>query len=145
MEDAPRRSREESRLRRALAACEERLKSAQADLEVARRQASEAGADRDRSLAILVHELRLPLAPMLTMAEALADDPSLSPLQRYAATTIRRSVELEARLVSDLFDLTRIAFGKLELDLAETDAEGKLHEVLAGCDRQVRDKRLAVV
>ena len=143
MGDASRgRIGEETRLRRALAACEERLQSALAELEAARRQASE---DRDRSLAVVVHELRIPLAPMLVMAEVLEGDAELSPRQREAAATIRRSIELEARLVDDLSDLTRVAFGKLQLALAETDAERKLQEVLVGCDRQVKEKRLALV
>ena len=143
MGDASRRRiGEETRLRRALAACEERLQSTLAELDAARRQASE---DRDRSLAVVVHELRIPLAPMLVMAEVLEGDAELSPRQREAAATIRRSIELEARLVDDLSDLTRVAFGKLQLALAETDAERKLQEVLVGCDRQVKEKRLALV
>jgi signal transduction histidine kinase len=135
---------ERTRLQRALAASESRLRSTLSDLETARRQAWEASAARDRSLAILVHELRAPLMPMLVMAQTLEQDPVLSPQQHEAAATIRRSVELEARLIGDLLDLTRIAHGKLELAPAEIELDGKLHEVLAGCDRQIRDKRLAV-
>lgn len=135
---------ERARLRQALAASESRLRSTLSDLETIRRQAGEASAARDRSLAILVHELRAPLTPMLVLAESLEMDPALSPRQHEQVATIRRNIELEARLVGDLLDLTRIAHGKMELALAETALDAKLREVLTACDRQIRDKRLAV-
>jgi signal transduction histidine kinase len=98
-----------------------------------------------QALALLVHELRGPLTPMLVMAQSLEDDPSLSPQQHEAAATIRRNIELEARLVGDLFDLTRIAHDKLELILTAIELDRKLGEVLVDCGRQIREKRLAVV
>jgi signal transduction histidine kinase len=136
---------ESVQLRQALAVSEERLRSTLAELEAARSQAREASAARDRVLAMLVHELRVPLTPMLAMTELLEKDFTLSSRQHEAAATIRRNVELEARLIEDLFELTRIASGKLALALAETDAAGELREVLESCERQVREKRLAVV
>lgn len=98
-----------------------------------------------QALALLVHELRAPLTPMLTMAQLLEEDPSLSPQQHEAAVTIRRNIELESRLVGDLFDLTRIANDKLELVVSEIDLDRKLGEVLGDYDRQIREKRLHVV
>ncbi len=137
-------SAEEDQLRQALAASEERLQSTLSDLAAARREAGEANVARDRFLAMLVHELRLPLTPVLIMAQILEEDPLLSSWHRDTVTTIRRNVELEARLVDDLLNLTRVAHGKLELALAEIDVAGKLREVLAGFDHQVREKRLTV-
>ena len=67
---------------------------------------------------MLSHELRTPLTPVLMTVAALEAEPGAAP--RRAATTlamIRRNVELEARLIDDLLDLTRIARGKLELQL----------------------------
>src|SRR4029079_1597633 len=72
-------------------------------------------------------------------------DPALSPQHRETAATIRRNIELESRLIGDLFDLTRIAYDKLELALPTVDVGEKLREVLAGFDGQVREKELAVV
>lgn len=146
MSNAQRKPIHESvNLRQALALSEERLRSALAELEATRRQAREASAARDRVLAMLVHELRVPLTPLLALTGLLEQDLTLSARQREAAATIRRNAELEARLIEDLLELTRIAAGKLALAPAETDAESKLREVLAGCERQVREKRLAVV
>lgn len=136
---------ERVQLQRALAISEERLQTTLAELEAARSQAREVSAARDRALAMLVHELRVPLTPMLAMTGLLEKDFSLSPRQRKAAATLRRSVELEVRLIEDLFELTRIASGKLTLNLADTNVEDKLREVLEGCQPQFREKKLAIV
>lgn len=138
-------SGEEDRLRQALAASEERLQSTLSDLAAARREAGTANLARDRFLAMLVHELRLPLTPVLIMAQILEEDPSLSSWHRDTVATIRRNVELEARLVDDLLNLARVNHGKLELALTEIDVAGKLREVLAGFDHQMREKRLTLV
>lgn len=134
-----------SRLRKALATSEERLRATLSELEATRRQIADAGTIKDRSLASLVHELRVPLTPMLLTAQSLEEDFSLSPQQRQQVATIRRNAELEARLVGDLLDLTRISHGKLELLLNEVEVDRKLRETLAGFDAQIREKRLAIV
>jgi signal transduction histidine kinase len=133
------------RLRKALAINEERLRATLSELEATRRQIAEASAIKDRSLAFLVHELRVPLTPMLFTAQSLEADLSLSPQQRQQVATIRRNAELEARLVGDLLDLTRISHGKLELLRDEIEIDRKLREALAGFDAEIEEKRLAVV
>jgi two-component system CheB/CheR fusion protein len=55
---------------------------------------------------------------------------------------IRRNVELEARLIDDLLDLTRIARGKLELHRREVDARGVLEHALANIERELAEKSL---
>ena len=136
---------ERSRLRKALATSEERLRATLSELSAARREISDATAIKDRFLASLVHELRVPLTPMLLTAQILEEDFSLSPEQRQHVTTIRRNVELESRLVSDLLDLARISHGKLELMITEIEVDRKLREALAGFDAQIREKKLAVM
>ena len=133
-----------SRLRKALATSEERLKATLSELEDTRRRIADASAIKDRFLALLVHELRVPLTPMLLTAQMLEEDLSLSPQQRQQVATIRRNAELESRLVGDLLDLTRISHGKLELLLNEVEADRALRETLAGFDAQIREKRLTV-
>ncbi|MDF1737897.1 MAG: PAS domain S-box protein [Verrucomicrobiales bacterium] len=71
---------------------------------------------KDEFLAALSHELRTPLTPVLMMAATLENDTTLSSNTRDAFSMIRRNVELEARLIDDLLDLTRITNGKLHLD-----------------------------
>ncbi|HEX8322413.1 MAG TPA: DUF4118 domain-containing protein, partial [Tepidisphaeraceae bacterium] len=74
----------------------------------AKQEADEANEAKDQFLAVLSHELRTPLTPVLGLATVLEHDPSLSDEVRADATIIRRNVELEARLIDDLLDITRI-------------------------------------
>jgi PAS domain S-box-containing protein len=91
------------------------LKTAQEELRQARDQAQEASRSKDRFLATLSHELRTPLTPVLALASRLERDPDLGPEARRSVEVIRRNAELEARLIDDLLDVTRVAAGKLEI------------------------------
>ena len=71
---------------------------------------------------MLSHELRTPLTPVLTSVFALEQTDDLSEETRASLQMIRRNVELEARLIDDLLDLTRISKGKVQLNLEEVDA-----------------------
>ena len=113
-------------------------------LEAARREAEAANAAKDRFVAVVSHELRAPLMPMLLAAEGLEEDPGLSFQQRERVTLIRRNVELQSRLVNELLDLTRIARGKIELTLAETDAERIVREVLDTLAGELHAKQMTV-
>lgn len=81
----------------------------------AREEAERANRAKDEFLATLSHELRTPLTPVLMTASALEKDPTLPERVREDLAVIRRNVELEARLIDDLLDLTRISRGKLVL------------------------------
>jgi PAS domain S-box-containing protein len=96
------------------------------ELERAKENAEAASAAKDRFLATLSHELRTPLNPVLLWADGLLNQPGLDPDLEQGLRMVCRNVELEARLIDDLLDLTRIARGKLELRLRPTDA----HEVV---------------
>jgi signal transduction histidine kinase len=87
-----------------------------------RAQAESANAAKDRFLAVLSHELRTPLMPVLSFIEALQREQCLPPEAQEAVEAIRRNVELEARLIDDLLDLTRITRGTLELNRELIDA-----------------------
>ena len=92
----------------ALTASEERLK-------LALEAAEAANKEKDQFLAIVSHELRTPLTPALAAAAMLESDATISPQIRKDLSVIRRNIEVEARLIDDLLDITRIVRGKLEL------------------------------
>ncbi|MFM0716144.1 response regulator [Paraburkholderia strydomiana] len=94
--------------------------------QAARQTAEEANRAKDRFLAMLSHELRTPLTPVLAGARVLEMIPDLPDQARNSVRMIRRNVELEARLIDDLLDLTRVANGKLRLSLETVD----VHEVM---------------
>ena len=88
--------------------------------------AQRANAAKDRFFAVLSHELRTPLNPVLMTVSAMESDPTLPEPVRADIAMIRRNVELEARLIDDLLDLTRISNGKLTLNRQTVDT----HELL---------------
>ncbi|HSF39204.1 MAG TPA: ATP-binding protein [Thermoanaerobaculia bacterium] len=105
---------------------EERLREAKEAAEAANRA-------KDRFLATLSHELRTPLTPVLAVVSSLERDERLDALVREELAMIRRNVELEARLIDDLLDLTRIARGKLELHPEVIDLRQILDHALQTC------------
>jgi signal transduction histidine kinase len=95
-----------------------------------RAQAESANAAKDRFLAVLSHELRTPLMPVLSLIEVLQREECLPPDAKEAVEVIRRNVELEARLIDDLLDLTRITRGTLELNRQTIDVHHWIHQAV---------------
>jgi signal transduction histidine kinase len=91
------------------------LRVAHAEARRAREDAERANHAKDKFLANLSHELRTPLTPVLMCAAALEQERTIEPEFRQQLAMMRRNVEIEARLIDDLLDLTRIAHGKLQL------------------------------
>ncbi len=110
----------------------------------ARRSAEEASAAKDRFLATLSHELRTPLTPVMASLHRLDHRADLPPGVADSLALIRRNVELEARLIDDLLDLTRIASGKLELDRAPVDMHQILQTLVQSCRSELFEKGLQV-
>ncbi|MES2736711.1 MAG: ATP-binding protein [Verrucomicrobiota bacterium] len=79
------------------------------------RELEQASRAKDNFLAALSHELRTPLTPVLMAAASLSEDERLPEEVRAQLGMIERNIGLEARLIDDLLDLTRIAKGKLPL------------------------------
>ena len=96
----------------------------------ARAEAETANRRKDQFLAVLSHELRTPLTPVLARLELMKREPNLSNAFKSGLQMIRRNVELEARLIDDLLDLTRLARGQLKLRLETIDAHIKIRAAL---------------
>jgi PAS domain S-box-containing protein len=99
----------------------------------ARAEAEAASRAKDYFLATLSHELRTPLNPILVTVTAMLEDPPAPDAFHSALEMIRRNVSLEARLIDDLLDLTRIRTGKLHLRREMTDAHELVHQVVEIC------------
>ena len=105
------------------------------------RELERANEAKDRFLAILSHELRTPLQPVLSAAASLLRDPRL-PLELLEdVRTIQRNVQLEARLIDDLLDLTRITNGKLALERQRINIDSVIARAVDTCEPDVRAKR----
>ena len=103
-----------------------------------------ANAAKDQFLALLSHELRSPLAPVLAMVGELeAEVPDSRPV-REALEVVRRNVELEARLIDDLLDVTRISKGKLQLSFETICVHQTLQRAYEICREEIAAKNLEV-
>src|SRR5438552_14686628 len=111
-----------------------KLRCAHEEARRARQEAEHANRAKDKFLAALSHELRTPLTPVLMCAAALEQETALQPEYREQLGMMRRNVELEARLIDDLLDLTRISRGTLQLQLEPTD----VHSLLVHAEQIVR-------
>ena len=112
-----------------------RRKRTEDALLAAMKQAESANRAKDQFLAVLSHELRTPLAPVLALASAWEQDPSVPAALREDLSMIRRNVELEVRLIDDLLDLTRISKGKLRLAVIPVDAHRLVRYAVRTCPR----------
>jgi signal transduction histidine kinase len=95
-------------------AAEEQLRAAVAKLK-------DADAAKDRVLASLSHELRTPLTSMLGWASLLAEPDVDAATVAVAADSIKQSARSQQVLIDDLLDLSRIVFGKFQLDRKPAD------------------------
>lgn len=111
-------------------------------LHAAKEQAEAANAAKDRFLAMLSHELRTPLTPILAAVHLLESEPALPVSLEDVPPMIRRNVELEARLIDDLLDLTSITHNKLSLSLKPLEMDTCLAGVVEMGRAEVRGKRL---
>lgn len=84
--------------------------------QVAREQAETANRIKDEFLAVLSHELRSPLNPILGWAKILQTSQQDEAKTQYALETIERNAKLQAQLIEDLLDVSRILQGKLSLN-----------------------------
>ncbi len=102
-------------------------------------EAKSANRAKDDFLAALSHELRTPLTPVLMTATAMETDPTLPEAVREQLTMMRRNIELEARLIDDLLDITRISRGKLTIAPVSSD----VHQLLNHTGEIVRSDGLS--
>ncbi|MGE5659147.1 MAG: PAS domain S-box protein [Actinomycetota bacterium] len=102
---------------------------------LAREQAARAAAERanrvkDEFLAIVSHELRSPLNPILGWSTLLQTHKLDSAKTALALSTIERNARLQAELIEDLLDLSRILRGKLSLNVVPTDLASTIQSAM---------------
>ncbi len=110
----------------------------------AREESEAANRAKDRFLAALSHELRTPLTPILALTSVLERDALLRPETRRRVEIVRRNAELEARLIDDLLDLTRIARGKLQVEPEEISLGDAVDHVLEICRSEASEKGISL-
>jgi signal transduction histidine kinase len=96
----------------------------------ARLQAQAANRAKDEFLATLSHELRTPLNAILGWAQLLAGGQLDAKSSRRAIEIIERNTRLQAQLIDDLLDISRITTGKLRLELKTVTARSILEAAI---------------
>jgi len=114
------------------------------ELQQAKEIAEAADRAKDQFLAILSHELRTPLTPVLAAVSSRLSLHDMSSETRAMLEMIKQNVTLEARLIDDLLDLTRVRKGKLQLHRRTVDAHASLNAALDICRDDISDKRLGI-
>jgi PAS domain S-box-containing protein len=105
--------------------------------------AQKASKAKDDFLAALSHELRTPLTPALAAATYLQENAAkLPPEFADDVEIIKRNVQLQARLIDDLLDLTRIARGKFQLHLESCDAHSIIRNAIETASSAIAAKKL---
>lgn len=133
---------------RALALGRERAerRRAQEALNEAKEAAEAANRAKDHFLAVLSHELRTPLAPILATVQLWDAEQSVPAHMAEGLEVIRRNAELEARLIDDLLDITRVMRGKMDLNMERVNLHTLLERVEEICRSDVdgKDHRLTL-
>jgi signal transduction histidine kinase/ActR/RegA family two-component response regulator len=114
------------------------------ELRIAKEAAERANAKKDEFLATLSHELRTPLTPVLSLVSSALAEPAINPDLRETFEVIQRNIELEARFIDDLLDLTQISSGRLALEKRPVDMHACIRHAMEICHGGILDRRVTV-
>ncbi len=110
----------------------------------ARAEAEAANRAKDEFLAVLSHELRTPLTAMLGWIALLRPGRLPADRTRYALDVIERNARMQAQLINDLLDVSRIVAGKMELNRLPVDLAGVVLRVVESAQREAEAKGIRV-
>lgn len=96
---------------------------------------------KDDFVAVLSHELRTPLNAISGWVHILKKR-GAAPDTMRALAAIDRSVQAQARIISDILDVSRISSGKLRLDYQWCDASMLVSEAIEGLRSSIESKKL---
>ena len=109
----------------------ERLAHALAIEQAAHKETEAAARLKDEFVMTVSHELRTPLTSITGWIQLLELGKLNAAQTRSAIETIERSARVQARLIDDLLDMSRIISGKLRLEVRDVDVTDVLHETVA--------------
>lgn len=110
-----------------------------------RREAEAANRLKDEFIAIVSHELRTPLTSIIGYAIMLRETPSVGPEVADALEVIERNARTEARLVSDLLDLSSIMTGKLRLNAQRVELGALVEATVASARPAAQAKAIRLL
>jgi PAS domain S-box-containing protein len=113
--------------------------------EHARQEAESANKAKDEFLAVLSHELRSPMNAMLGWLHILKTAGKHDPdIVARAADTIERNIQVQAQVINDLLDVSRIMSGKLQLEQERVDVGAVLMSSAESLRPSAEGKKVAL-
>ncbi|KYC39055.1 hybrid sensor histidine kinase/response regulator [Scytonema hofmannii PCC 7110] len=110
--------------------------------QTARQEAETANRLKDEFLATLSHELRTPLTSILGWARLLRQRKLDEKAIVRALETIERNAALQAQLIDDILDVSRIIRGKLQLNLARVNLASVVSAVIDSVHLEAETKKI---
>src|SRR5262249_10351367 len=99
---------------------------------------------KDQFLALCSHELRTPLTPILGWTRMLRTSALPDKRIEHAMDIIERNASIEARLVDDLLDVSRVLSGKLTLQVGRVDLMPVVHDAIESVDSAAKAKNIHI-
>jgi PAS domain S-box-containing protein len=116
------------------------------EAELARlRSAEEANRLKDEFLATLSHELRTPLNAILGWVQILQSNGMPVSRAQHALDIIGRNAQLQAQLIEDILDVSRIISGKLEIDRTALLLDPLIETAIGGVQPAAEAKGIRIV
>jgi len=119
-------------------------KGTEADLSLLYERAESLNRAKDEFIATISHELRTPMTSILGWTSLLATDSLDESSRREGIETIHRSAKLQAQLIDDVLDVSRMVTGKMRLLIEPVDLESLLREGLTAIIPAAEAKRLQI-
>jgi len=127
--------------RRDVALEHERLLEAE---RAARGEAERASRVKDEFVAMVSHELRTPLNAILGWTQLMVAPTAGADVIARGLDVISRNTRLQAQLISDLLDISRIVSGKLRLDIEQVDLASVVGTAIDTVQQDADDKRIVI-
>jgi PAS domain S-box-containing protein len=110
----------------------------------ARADAERASRVKDEFVAMVSHELRTPLNAILGWTQLMVKPEAGPDLVARGIDIISRNTRLQAQLISDLLDISRIVSGKLRLDMEQVDLASVVSDAADTVQRDADDKKIVM-
>jgi len=110
----------------------------------ARADAERASRVKDEFVAMVSHELRTPLNAILGWTQLMVAPGAKPEVIPRGLEVITRNTRLQAQLISDLLDVSRIVSGKLRLDIEQLDLAPVVTDAIDTVQRDADEKRIAI-
>lgn len=119
-----------ARRRQELEESERRVLEANDQLEWSNAELARADRSKNEFIAMLAHELRNPLAPMLTGIEVLESSRTNPEIVDKVTGMMKRQINQMAHLIDDLLDVSRITHGKIELQMKSVSLQEVIRQAV---------------